>query len=70
MAFGRREVEEIVTEETKVWVCESEDCNGWMRDNFKNSESEVPTCPLCQSGMTQSTKVLAVINNYSQNQKM
>ncbi|MBM7619493.1 cold-shock protein [Bacillus haimaensis] len=68
MAFGRREVEEIVTDETKIWVCESEDCKGWMRDNFKSSET--PSCPLCKSGMKESTKVLAVINNYSQNQKM
>lgn len=68
MAFGRREVEEVVTDETKIWECVSEDCKGWMRDNFKSSET--PSCPLCKSGMTQSSKVLAVINNYSQNQKM
>ncbi|QFT89351.1 hypothetical protein FIU87_11900 [Bacillus sp. THAF10] len=69
MAFGRREAEEIVTEETKVWECASESCKGWMRDNFRNIETERPICPLCQSDMTQGTKVLAVINNYSMNQK-
>ncbi|WP_223701989.1 cold-shock protein [Sutcliffiella deserti] len=68
MAFGRREVEEVVTDETKIWECEAEDCNGWMRDNFKSSET--PSCPLCKCGMKQSTKVIAVVNNHSQNQKM
>lgn len=61
MGFGRRNQEEIVTEETKVWVCKSENCNAWVRDNFKSSE--IPTCPICKSEMEQTTKVLEVINN-------
>ncbi|WP_307258802.1 cold-shock protein [Oikeobacillus pervagus] len=63
MAFGRRNLEEIVTEETKVWECTSEDCNCWVRDNFKSSEK--PVCPICHSEMSPSTKMLQVIENHS-----
>ncbi|WP_017756182.1 cold-shock protein [Calidifontibacillus oryziterrae] len=63
MAFGRRNVEEVVTEETKIWECTSEDCICWVRDNFKSSD--VPTCPLCDSPMNPSTKVLPVVENHS-----
>lgn len=63
MGFGRRNQEEVVKEETKVWVCKSDDCNCWVRDNFKSSET--PTCPLCKSEMEATTKLLEVINNPS-----
>ncbi|WP_071459834.1 cold-shock protein [Bacillus massilinigeriensis] len=65
MAFGRRLPEEIVTAETKVWVCTSEDCNCWVRDNFKSSET--PECPICHSQMANETRVLEVVNNHSLN---
>lgn len=61
MGFGRRNQEEVVTEETKIWVCKSDDCNCWLRDNFKSSEH--PTCPICNGEMEESTRVLEVINN-------
>jgi hypothetical protein len=63
MAFGRRNQveEEIKTEETKIWCCTSEDCNGWIRDNFKSSDS--PECPLCKSEMVSSSKELQVLEN-------
>lgn len=61
MGFGRRNQEEIVTEETKIWECTSDSCKCWVRDNFKSSE--VPTCPICNSEMRQNTRVLEVINN-------
>ncbi|MBD1381297.1 cold-shock protein [Metabacillus arenae] len=64
MAFGRKPEEEIVTEETKVWECSADDCNCWVRDNFKSSET--PLCPICKSEMTSTTKVLQVVNNNSQ----
>ncbi|HHY72611.1 MAG TPA: cold-shock protein [Bacillus bacterium] len=63
MAFGRRNIEEVVTEETKVWVCTSDECNCWVRDNFKSSDE--PVCPLCNSEMTPSTKMLQVVENHS-----
>jgi hypothetical protein len=65
MAFGKRNEEEIITEETKIWECTSEECKGWMRDNFKSSEN--PLCPLCKSEMKETTKMLQVVHNYSKN---
>ncbi|WP_458412158.1 cold-shock protein [Schinkia sp. CFF1] len=64
MAFGRRHVEEVVTEETKVWVCTSDGCNCWVRDNFKTSDQ----CPICNSEMTPSTKMLQIVENHSRHQ--
>lgn len=63
MGFGRRNQEEVVTEETKIWICKSDDCNAWVRDNFKNSD--IPTCPICGGAMEQTTRVLEVIHNPS-----
>ncbi|SFA91718.1 MULTISPECIES: cold-shock protein [unclassified Bacillus (in: firmicutes)] len=65
MAFGRRNEEEIVTEDTKVWECVSETCNCWIRDNFKSSET--PKCPICNSDMSLTSKELQVIVNHSKN---
>ncbi|MEI5908894.1 cold-inducible protein YdjO-related protein [Bacillus spongiae] len=61
MAFGKRKEEEIIEEETKVWECSSADCNCWVRDNFKSSDS--PSCPICGSDMKPSSKVIQVVDN-------
>ncbi|WP_179134040.1 cold-shock protein [Halobacillus massiliensis] len=63
MAFGKKNQPEIVEEETKIWVCSSEDCNCWMRDNFKSDEK--PVCPICKSEMEATSKVLQVVTNNS-----
>ena len=63
--YNRKNVEEIIPEETKVWECTSDDCNGWVRDNFKASET--PTCPLCNCEMTEGVKMLQAINNPRRN---
>jgi hypothetical protein len=65
LAFGRKNEEEIKLEETKIWVCTSETCKCWVRDNFKSSE--IPHCPICKSEMRQTTKELQVIHNHSKN---
>jgi hypothetical protein len=65
MAFGRRNEEEIVLEETKVWDCNSDTCNCWIRDNFKSDET--PKCPICNSEMSLTTKELQVIVNHGKN---
>lgn len=59
--YKRNNTEEVIPEETKVWDCTSEDCKGWIRDNF--TSSEVPSCPLCGSEMVLGTKMLQAINN-------
>ncbi|WP_455663133.1 cold-shock protein [Pradoshia sp.] len=59
--YNRKNVEEVIPEETKVWECTSDDCNAWVRDNFKSTET--PSCPLCSSDMAEGTKMLQAINN-------
>lgn len=63
MGFGRKNTEEIKTEEVKIWECTSETCNCWVRDNFKSSEQ--PLCPICKSEMSLTTRELQVVNNNS-----
>nr|WP_093191388.1 cold-shock protein [Salimicrobium halophilum] len=63
MAFGRQNQEKAPEEETSIWECTAEDCNCWMRDNFKDKEEH--TCPMCNSEMKRSTKVLQVVENKS-----
>ncbi|MBV7506817.1 cold-shock protein [Bacillus sp. sid0103] len=65
MAFGRKNDEEIKLEETKIWVCNSDTCKCWVRDNFKSTD--VPLCPICKSEMSLTTKELQVIHNHSKN---
>ncbi|KUP06412.1 cold-shock protein [Bacillus coahuilensis m2-6] len=61
MAFGRKQEEEIKTAETTIWECNSDSCNAWVRDNFKNEEE--PSCPICGGLMESNTKVLQVVEN-------
>ncbi|WP_080845793.1 cold-shock protein [Cytobacillus gottheilii] len=61
--FGRRNIEEVKTEEVKIWECTSETCNCWVRDNFKSSEK--PLCPICNTEMKENIKELQVVNNSS-----
>ncbi|WP_181348440.1 cold-inducible protein YdjO-related protein [Thalassobacillus sp. CUG 92003] len=63
MAFGKKNQEEIKEEETKIWLCQSEECNCWMRDNFTTQEE--PKCPRCGNAMEASQKVLQVVDNNS-----
>ncbi len=63
MAFGRKPEVEIIKEDIKVWECSSDECNCWIRDNFKSSTE--PTCPICNSEMTSTTKNLQVIQNHA-----
>ncbi|GAA0329371.1 hypothetical protein GCM10008967_19840 [Bacillus carboniphilus] len=61
--FNRKNQEEVEKLDTIVWVCSSDDCNCWVRDNFKSSEE--PACPICESKMEQSTKFIEVVHNPS-----
>ncbi|WP_211274884.1 cold-shock protein [Bacillus marinisedimentorum] len=63
MAFNKRQEEEIKMEEVKIWECTSDDCNIWLRDNFKSEET--PVCPVCNSKMESTIKELRVIHNSS-----
>ncbi|WP_193224403.1 cold-inducible protein YdjO-related protein [Bacillus sp. B1-b2] len=63
MGFGRKNNEEVVKEVVKVWDCESDTCNCWIRDNFKSGDK--PKCPICGSEMVLTTRELQVVNNNS-----
>jgi hypothetical protein len=68
MMYSRKKtVEELPTELTVVWSCSSEQCKGWMRDNF--SLSEAPVCFLCQSPMIKEERMLATVENTSYSQR-
>ncbi|MFM9280614.1 cold-shock protein [Paenibacillus jiagnxiensis] len=58
--YKRHVPEPIPEENTEVWSCTNHDCNGWMRTGFTfNGE---PSCPLCDSSMTQEIRMLPVLN--------
>ncbi|MFC4304404.1 cold-shock protein [Cohnella boryungensis] len=61
----KRPVEELPEEITTIWSCSDESCKGWMRDNFAFSSD--PACPICQSQMVKSEKMLVALVNTSPN---
>lgn len=65
--YRKKMFEEVPKEETKIWSCTKEDCNGWMRDNFMFEHN--PTCPLCQSAMVSDTRMLPVLVNSAPDQR-
>ncbi|MCZ0702133.1 hypothetical protein J2T56_001533 [Natronobacillus azotifigens] len=56
MAYYNNKREPVEEVETVVWSCNSEECAGWMRADY--SFDTEPACPLCQSEMTEETRVL------------
>ncbi|MGN1402054.1 MAG: cold-inducible protein YdjO-related protein [Bacillus sp. (in: firmicutes)] len=60
MYFSKRnqETEETIIEDTAVFACETEECNGWMRAQFLSDDS---ACPLCGGTMQQETRQLPKI---------
>ncbi|MGG1517275.1 cold-shock protein [Paenibacillus oryzisoli] len=67
MYFRKKSSEDLVQENTKIWACKREGCNGWIRDNF--SFEHVPTCHLCLSPMISSLKMLPIVSNSNKNMK-
>lgn len=63
MNYRKKTIEEIPEENTAIWSCISDDCNGWMRDNFAFDYN--PVCPLCSSQMVKETKLLPQLTNSS-----
>jgi len=56
MAFSRGPREPVSEVETNVWVCNNDECQGWMRESY--SFEKDPTCPLCRSNMKKEVRVL------------
>ncbi|CAM3003470.1 cold-shock protein [Paenibacillus sediminis] len=67
MYLRKKSFEEIPQENTAIWSCTVEGCNGWIRDDFA-FEAE-PTCGLCNSPMVRDMKQLPVLVNSNPNQK-
>ncbi|SDK02531.1 cold-shock protein [Sediminibacillus albus] len=60
MAYYNNKKEPTPEVETNIWSCTSDDCAGWMREDF--TFEETPACPLCQSKMEKGVKTLPQIN--------
>jgi hypothetical protein len=63
MAFMRskQQVEEVEKTDVGIWNCDNAGCNGWMREDFSFSQN--PTCPLCNSSMSQEMRLLPVLSH-------
>ncbi len=53
-------MEEQVTQmmDTNVYACQSDSCNGWMREDFVTSDYN---CPMCGNEMSQEVRELPKI---------
>lgn len=60
MYFSKKqnEADEVIIEDTSVYACSSDSCNGWMRMQFA---SDVSNCPLCGSVMQEEVRQLPKI---------
>ncbi|WP_019241790.1 MULTISPECIES: cold-inducible protein YdjO-related protein [Bacillus] len=60
MYFSKKqqEVDEVIIEDTHVFACASDGCNGWMRMQFASDDS---SCPLCGSNMNEEIRQLPKI---------
>ncbi|AIQ50049.1 cold-shock protein [Paenibacillus sp. FSL R7-0345] len=61
MNYRKKPVEEVPEENTAIWACTNDDCNGWMRDNF--AFEHAPSCPLCHAPMARNMKMLPQLVN-------
>ncbi|MCZ8512753.1 cold-shock protein [Paenibacillus filicis] len=68
MNYRKKSIEETPLENTTIWSCTKEECNGWMRDNFAFEYQ--PTCPLCSSAMLRETKLLPQVVNTKGDSKL
>ncbi len=58
----RKQAEVIPEDDISIWSCTSEDCNGWMRNDFTFENQ--PLCPLCSSQMSTEIKRLPILQNH------
>ncbi|KAA9005166.1 hypothetical protein F4V43_08850 [Paenibacillus spiritus] len=61
MNYRKKPMEAVPEENTPVWACTNDSCNGWMRDNF--AFETAPSCPLCHSEMVQDMRMLPQLVN-------
>jgi len=60
MYFSKKqnEADEVIIEDTSVYACSSDSCNGWMRMQFASDDS---FCPLCGAAMQEEVRQLPKI---------
>ncbi|WP_186577062.1 cold-shock protein [Aquibacillus kalidii] len=56
MAYYNNKREPVPEVETSIWSCTSDDCSGWMRENY--SFDKEPACPLCKAEMEKEVRTL------------
>jgi ABC-type ATPase with predicted acetyltransferase domain len=61
--YSKKNMEPVEEEVTAIWTCSKEQCACWIRDNF--AFDTTPTCPLCDSPMNKTTKVLPALHNHN-----
>lgn len=57
----KKQLEPVPEVDTKVWICETEGCNSWMRDNFTFEQE--PSCIICNATMVSGIKLLPALVN-------
>jgi hypothetical protein len=67
MYFRRKSLEDLPQEETAIWSCSTEGCNGWIRDNF--TFESLPTCHVCHSPMVSDVRMLPLVANTNKDMK-
>ncbi|MCI0182326.1 MAG: cold-shock protein [Acidibacillus sp.] len=67
MYFHKKSAEDVPMEDTEIWSCTKEDCNGWMRANF--TFDETPKCRQCLSPMERTSRMLPSLNNSNMDAK-
>ncbi|TYR80681.1 hypothetical protein FZC66_09935 [Priestia megaterium] len=62
MYFAKRGIEEPVNQmiDTTVYSCQSDSCNGWMREDFVTPDY---SCPMCGNQMVQEIRELPKIKH-------
>ncbi|MCZ8513804.1 cold-inducible protein YdjO-related protein [Paenibacillus filicis] len=60
MRFSK-DKEPVQEVETSVWICNKENCLGWIREDF--SFETAPICIFCKSEMVRTIRMLPVLTN-------
>ncbi|MFD2117513.1 cold-shock protein [Paenibacillus yanchengensis] len=57
----KKQLEPVPEENTKVWICETEGCNSWMREDYTFAAE--PACAICSGTMSIGEKMLPTLSN-------
>lgn len=63
MYFSKKTAEPIPEQQTSIWTCSTDQCSGWMREDFSFHTS--PSCPFCHAEMVRDTRMLPPLFNHT-----